>query len=126
MIIEEASTNKEDALIVNGSINSNEEIKENLGVDCVICSEPIKILKKLHCGHAFHLFCAAKWLEKGNKTCPLCRSEIKSYNAVFRHNQSAANSSQQLSNSINVLQIVIRIPNFVSRLIPNFNYRVIE
>lgn len=124
MIIEEASLiADQDKQITDKSILDENRLK----IECAICSEPINNLKKLHCGHAFHMFCAAKWLEKGNKSCPLCRSEIKSYNTVFRRgNQQSSSNSQQTSGSVNVLQIVIRIPQFVSRLIPTFNLRVAE
>ena len=44
--------------------------------DCVICTETLKNARKLSCNHYFHLICLSKWIEKGNKSCPICRKEI--------------------------------------------------
>ena len=29
------------------------------------------------CGHVFHINCLAKWLKKGQRTCPQCRTPIQ-------------------------------------------------
>lgn len=49
-------------------------IKED--VECCICyQDDNKIIRKLKCGHEFHLDCIDKWLS--NKTiCPMCRTEL--------------------------------------------------
>jgi hypothetical protein len=42
-------------------------------VDCSICYDnEDKIIRKLSCGHEFHLNCIDKWLAK-RKNCPYCR-----------------------------------------------------
>ena len=45
--------------------------------ECIICTERLKEGRLLPCKHMFHLICITQWLEKGNKTCPICRSQIK-------------------------------------------------
>jgi hypothetical protein len=44
--------------------------------DCIICTEALKNARKLECNHSFHLICLSKWIEKGNKNCPICRKDI--------------------------------------------------
>ena len=42
-------------------------------VECSICYEnEDKIVRRLSCGHEFHLNCIDQWLAK-KKTCPYCR-----------------------------------------------------
>ena len=52
--------------------------------DCAICYEKFKQgeeLVKLHCSdkaeHIYHFHCLNEWISQGNKTCPICRTEIK-------------------------------------------------
>ncbi|GBM45866.1 hypothetical protein AVEN_180730-1 [Araneus ventricosus] len=40
--------------------------------ECSICTEPLYTQMKLPCGHAFHMECMVKWLERSN-SCPTCR-----------------------------------------------------
>ena len=47
--------------------------------ECAICTESLKEARKLKCNHYFHLICLIKWIEKGNKTCPLCRANIDEF-----------------------------------------------
>lgn len=61
--------------------------------DCSICINPLhqavphktkkKFMKKLHCGHAFHIACINTWLEF-HDTCPLCRSRIITSSCVIK------------------------------------------
>jgi hypothetical protein len=51
---------------------------ERVGGSCIICREDMAIaagLKKLPCGHVFHLSCLRSWLER-QQTCPICRTSI--------------------------------------------------
>lgn len=55
-----------------------EEDLERVGRSCIICREDMALaegLKKLHCGHVFHLACLRSWLER-QQTCPICRHAI--------------------------------------------------
>jgi len=60
------------------------DITEGEGGDptCIICREEMTMdqlrrnqLKKLPCGHAFHVHCLRSWLER-QKSCPTCRTDI--------------------------------------------------
>jgi hypothetical protein len=51
---------------------------ERVGGTCIICRDDMvssEALKKLGCGHVFHLSCLQSWLER-QQTCPICRSDI--------------------------------------------------
>lgn len=55
-----------------------EEDLERVGRSCIICREDMALaegLKKLNCGHVFHLACLRSWLER-QQTCPICRHAI--------------------------------------------------
>lgn len=46
-------------------------------VECSICYEnQDKIIRRLSCGHEFHLNCIDQWLAK-KKTCPYCRKVFR-------------------------------------------------
>ena len=54
--------------------NSIVFLKNN--VECSICYENDKsIIRRLKCGHEFHLDCIDLWLS-GKKTCPICRFQL--------------------------------------------------
>lgn len=44
---------------------------------CVICCGEVcfDIVRRLKCGHEFHINCIDRWFTK-NKKCPVCRYEI--------------------------------------------------
>lgn len=49
--------------------------------ECSICMIEFndgKAIVKTSCNHVFHQDCIRKWLERFNKTCPLCREELLS------------------------------------------------
>ena len=46
--------------------------------ECCVCVCEFKMREKLtmlKCGHQFHTGCIAKWFEKGNDKCPVCREK---------------------------------------------------
>nr|XP_010327573.1 probable E3 ubiquitin-protein ligase RHG1A [Solanum lycopersicum] len=46
---------------------------------CSIClSEYVndETIGTLHCGHEYHATCIEKWLLRGKKNCPICRSSV--------------------------------------------------
>jgi E3 ubiquitin-protein ligase synoviolin len=62
-----------------GTLNiATAEDIERVGGTCIICRDDMvdtEALKKLACGHVFHLSCLQSWLER-QQTCPICRSDI--------------------------------------------------
>ena len=44
--------------------------------ECSVCLDDVKPrqLKRLECGHVFHLRCVKRWFGRGALTCPMCRS----------------------------------------------------
>ena len=71
--------------------------------ECSICTELLKESRKLKCNHCFHLICLIKWIEKGNKTCPLCRSNIDQF-SYFSNNWFISNINNQQYNILNVIR----------------------
>lgn len=51
-----------------------ENIKDQI---CIICREPLNqgVVKKLECGHCFHLACIQNWV-MSKKKCPYCQQDI--------------------------------------------------
>ena len=48
-------------------------------MECVICLEDYENgdeIRKLDCGHFFHIDCIGTWLETGHPSCPLCRDVV--------------------------------------------------
>ena len=66
----------------NVKFNKDEE-------ECIICTEKLINARKLACNHHFHLICISKWIEKGNKSCPICRKEIDLQNASLNSDTGA-------------------------------------
>lgn len=55
-------------------LNSNQTQQE-----CSIClesNEKDNCFGKLPCNHIFHVTCILQWVNKNNKTCPICRVPI--------------------------------------------------
>ena len=55
---------------------------------CPTCLEPLTSGSRNHtvstpCGHLFHMNCVQGWIDRGNQTCPQCRSHI-SKDKLFR------------------------------------------
>lgn len=54
----------------------NQEMSET-GEECSICTDSLNSgdIKKLSCGHKFHLGCIERWSQE-NQTCPVCRKSF--------------------------------------------------
>ena len=81
-----ATANMEDVSI-NPSLRtlsraSDVHIYQNLNTNyesCTICRERFNansIVRKLQCGHIFHIGCIDTWFEN-NISCPVCRSDLR-------------------------------------------------
>jgi hypothetical protein len=44
--------------------------------ECGICISPMRVARKLRCGHCFHQFCIIQLLASAKTTCPICRKDI--------------------------------------------------
>ena len=52
---------------------------------CTICIEEFKEdekVRKLKCGHEFHIECIDEWKKRGNRTCPNCNENFIQNNTV--------------------------------------------
>ena len=45
-------------------------------MNCPICVLPLSVPARLNCGHYLDLHCIGEWLNRYNKTCPLCRTSV--------------------------------------------------
>lgn len=85
--------------------------------ECVICTEKITEARILPCKHIFHLLCITQWMEKGNKTCPICRAEIKI---------PGLNNLTHPDNERRVVSFGIRLNNTFLSWLPNFSMRIVR
>jgi hypothetical protein len=52
---------------------------------CPICFEQVPdIPVTLNCSHTFCTSCIYEWLDRQQRTCPVCRDEIKSESSILR------------------------------------------
>ncbi len=82
------NTNMEDVSVFPSlrTLSSASEVYryENIETEyesCTICRERFQsnsIVRKLHCGHIFHIGCIDTWFEN-NIRCPVCRSDLRDY-----------------------------------------------
>ncbi|OIT39856.1 putative e3 ubiquitin-protein ligase hip1 [Nicotiana attenuata] len=62
-----------------GSTSTSKVEVNSEGEICVICQGEYvndEIIGTLECGHEYHISCIKKWLLRGKKTCPICRSSV--------------------------------------------------
>lgn len=54
---------------------------DRTSISCSICFDEMDLLNiaRTTCGHLFCDNCLRTWIERGNNTCPTCRSEIHSF-----------------------------------------------
>ncbi|KAL2542721.1 brassinosteroid-responsive RING-H2 [Abeliophyllum distichum] len=49
-------------------------------VECAVCLHGIvggDEVRELGCNHLYHRVCLDRWVRYGNRTCPLCRNNLK-------------------------------------------------
>ena len=66
---------------------------------CPTCLEPLVSDSKNYivttpCGHLFHTNCVRGWIDRGNKTCPQCRSNISKNKLIRIYLQSTESDVQ--------------------------------
>lgn len=77
-------------------LDATEADLERVGGSCIICREDMSLsegLKKLRCGHVFHVACLRSWLER-QQTCPICRNSILPSSAAESGAQAPAPEAQ--------------------------------
>jgi hypothetical protein len=65
--------------MLNQSIEKNESFDNHI---CTVCMKEDLNKDEIYftnCGHEFCKPCLDDWFERGNQSCPLCRSEINTY-----------------------------------------------
>ena len=103
-----------------------EKVEEG-DMECVICTEKMKIARKLNCSHNFHLICLNKWFENGHNSCPICRREINFDKELEKsiRNRVETNNTNGNRNRIFSLSLSSRffswLPNFSLRIIRLYN-----
>ena len=73
---------------MNGSNEMNEIILESDKLSCTICfgeNFTDDDTYKTECNHIFCKNCLDTWFSRGNKCCPLCRSDINGYQDSVNH-----------------------------------------
>lgn len=65
--------------------------------DCTICmcslSDKDEYLKKLSCGHCFHIGCIKEWFNT-NTSCPICRDQ--SPDSLIKYNPNKLGDSEEI------------------------------
>ena len=86
----------------------------------------MKFARNLPCNHKFHLICLSRWIEKGHKSCPICRKDINIDTIENNNNQlnRNGNNNQQQQNSI--WTIGFRLNSRMFSWLPNINLRIIR
>ena len=71
---------------------------KKLDDDCAICLQPMysKKVKKLVCNHVLHTNCYESLISSNcNKTCPICRYDIRNYIEDTQENTSNSESKEE-------------------------------
>lgn len=80
-------------------------IEERFNVTCSICLEDFargEYLRRTECRHCFHKRCLDPWVDRKNKTCPLCRAPLfgeANAPSPMSSSSSSSSSSSHLSPS---------------------------
>lgn len=95
--------------------------KNTVDDDCVICAEKLDNGRILECKHVFHYICLSKLIEKGHKTCPICRKDIA----------TGAQESAGLLNAVNqrqrrVFSFGVNLNSSLFNWFPNISMRIIR
>jgi hypothetical protein len=78
---------------------SEEDLQDECNRECCICFYEHKVgdlqVARLPCGHLFHQACITDWLAK-KCTCPICRYELPSDNALFERGRAERMKARKL------------------------------
>ena len=93
--------------------NGYDEIKESdINETCTICLEELNDIIQLNdCSHSFCKSCIYDWFNNGKNICPLCRTNINTYNYNDKNYQLVIINNEQ-SNESNEGNINLTIPNY--------------
>ena len=116
---------REHNIIINENSTIEDSIIENNRL-CSICIQPIlsNMNCVLNCGHTFHKECIDQLINSNNFKCPLCRTQIKSYEdnnvktLIIHSNQRINNIVNQRNNVC--YQIIFGITIFILYLFQLF------
>ena len=64
--------------ICTGTVTSLD--RKEMVVTCTVCLAVLEDGQqeaRLRCGHSFHRECVGHWILEGNRSCPVCRAEVK-------------------------------------------------
>lgn len=88
---------------------------------CVVCLEDwneFDHAMQLPCSHIFHPDCGSKWLTV-NKSCPVCREEIKDKYAVNTVGNNSATSQRMLNSVNNIVNQTVEVLNHEDEIVHN-------
>jgi hypothetical protein len=88
---------------------------------CVVCLEDwneFDHAMQLPCSHIFHPDCGGKWLTV-NKSCPVCREEIKDKYAVNTVGNNSATSQRMLNSVNNIVNQTVEVLNHEDEIVHN-------
>lgn len=59
----------------------DEDSTERISLTCSVCLEGMtpEIQTRTSCGHLFCHNCLTDWINRGNNTCPVCRTQIRTF-----------------------------------------------
>ena len=94
--------------------NGYDEIKESDNNEtCTICLEELNDIIKLNdCSHSFCKSCIYDWFNNGKNICPLCRTNINTYNYNDKNYQLVIINNEQTNEETNEENINLTIPNY--------------
>ncbi len=83
---------------------------------CSICLNsvrPTRGVRKLDCGHLFHVRCLNEWKGTGTRTCPLCRKpfDTKKYKVTMTILNTETSESRITSMDSTIIQTILQNMN---------------
>ena len=113
-------------MINNELIQSKDENKEEEinNYTCTVCMKEGLTNEEIYytnCNHEFCKSCLDDWFQIGNKSCPLCRSEIDNYKYKGENYKLIIHEINNLENNQNNIELNINDPRIIRRLMQTNN-----